>query len=89
MGEGGIKNGQKISDVFYGRPLRLDSGQKMYCKVASNRLSWLVAHLSIFRLFMKGKFDAYVPCYLWPKEFKIEYLVGFTVYGMKMFVIHF
>ena len=34
-----------------------------YCKVASGRLSWLVAHPSIFRLFMKGKFDAFV---LWP-----------------------
>ena len=31
-----------------------------YCKVASSRLSWLVAQLRIFRLFMKGKFDAYV-----------------------------
>ena len=29
-------------------------------KVASSRLSWLVAHSRIFRLFMKGKFDAYV-----------------------------
>ena len=32
-----------------------------YHKVASSRLSWLVAHFYIFRLFMKGKFDAYVP----------------------------
>ena len=31
-----------------------------YRKVASSRLPWLVAHLSIFRLLMKGKFDAYV-----------------------------
>jgi hypothetical protein len=31
-----------------------------YRKVASSRLSWLVAHLRIFRLFMKGKFDGYV-----------------------------
>ena len=31
-----------------------------YRKVASSRLSWLVAHLHIFKLFMKGKFDAYV-----------------------------
>ena len=31
-----------------------------YRKVASSRLSQLVAHLRIFRLFMKGKFDAYV-----------------------------
>ena len=31
-----------------------------YHKVASSRLSWLVAHFWIFRLFMKEKFDAYV-----------------------------
>ena len=31
-----------------------------YRKVVSSRLFWLVAHLRIFRLFMKGKFDAYV-----------------------------
>ena len=31
-----------------------------YRKVASSRLSWLVAHLMILRLFMKGKFDAYL-----------------------------
>ena len=35
----------------------------VYRKVVSSRLSPLVAHLRIFRLFMKGKFDAYV---LWP-----------------------
>ena len=32
----------------------------LYHKVASSRLSRLVAQLRIFRLFMKGKFDAYV-----------------------------
>ena len=32
----------------------------LYSKVASSRLSGLVAHLRIFRLFMKGQFDAYV-----------------------------
>ena len=32
----------------------------IYCKVLSSRLSQLVAHLRIFRLFMKGKFDVYV-----------------------------
>ena len=37
--------------------------QSTYRKVASSRLSWLVAHLRIFRQFMKGKFDPYV---LWP-----------------------
>ena len=31
-----------------------------YRKVASSSLSRLVAHFWIFRLFMKGKFDAYV-----------------------------
>ena len=38
-------------------------------KVASSRLSQLVAHLRIFRLFMKGKFDAYV---LWPLAKKYQ-----------------
>ena len=33
-----------------------------YRKVASSRLPRLVAHLRIFRLLMKGKFDAYVLC---------------------------
>ena len=32
----------------------------LYHKVASSRLSRLVAQLRIFRLFMKGKFDAYL-----------------------------
>ena len=31
-----------------------------YRKVASSRLSWLVAHPSTFRIFMQGKFDACV-----------------------------
>ena len=31
-----------------------------YRKVPSSRLSWLVAHLRIFRLFMTVKFDAYI-----------------------------
>ena len=34
-----------------------------YRKVASTRLSWLVAHFHTIRLFMKGKFDGHV---LWP-----------------------
>ena len=33
-----------------------------YHKVARSTLSKLVAHLRIFRLLMKGKFDAYVLC---------------------------
>ena len=41
----------------------------MYYKVASSRLSWLVAHLRIFRLFMKGKFDANV---LWPLAQRVQ-----------------
>ena len=39
-----------------------------YRKVTSSSLSWLVVYLWVFRLFMKGKFDAYV---LWPLA-KIE-----------------
>ena len=31
-----------------------------YRKVASSKLSWLVAHPMVFRLLMKGKFDPYV-----------------------------
>ena len=44
---------------------------KIYRKVVSSRLSRLVAHFQIFRLFMKGKFEAYY-CDLWAKGFKIE-----------------
>ena len=40
-----------------------------YCKVASSELSRLVAHLRIFRLFIKGWFDAYV---LWPFVKKVQ-----------------
>ena len=38
-------------------------------QVASSRLSWLVAHIRIFRRFIKGKFDAYV---LWPLAKKFQ-----------------
>ena len=41
----------------------LSLGVIKYCKVASSSMSRFVAHPSIFRMFMKGKFDAYV---LWP-----------------------
>ena len=41
----------------------------VYRKVANNKLSRLVAHLRIFRLFIKEKFDAYV---LWPLAKKIQ-----------------
>ena len=37
-----------------------------YRKVASRSTSWLVARPRIFRPFMKGKFDPYVLCDLWP-----------------------
>ena len=42
--------------------IRAVYGQKqfMYRKFTSNRLSLLVLHPSIFRLFMKGKFDTYL-----------------------------
>ena len=41
----------------------------IYCKVASSRQSRLVANLRIFRLLMKGKFDAYV---LWPLTKRVQ-----------------
>jgi hypothetical protein len=40
-----------------------------YRKVASSRLSWLVAHFHIFRLFMKKNIDAYV---LWPSDKMVQ-----------------
>ena len=40
-----------------------------YRKVVSSILSWLVPHFHIFRLFMKGKSDAYVLC---PKDSKLN-----------------
>ena len=46
----------------------LRTSKKTYLKVVSSRLSQVVVYLRIFRLFVKGKFDAYVE---WPKEFKI------------------
>ena len=40
--------------------VKVDNNHSAYRKVASSRLSWLVAHhLMIFRLFMKGNVDAY------------------------------
>ena len=41
----------------------------MYRKVASSRLSWLVANFHISRLFMKGKFNTYV---LWPLAQRVQ-----------------
>ena len=45
-----------------GFSILLPAGTNTACtvKVASSRLSWLVANPRIFRLFMKGNFDAYV-----------------------------
>ena len=40
-----------------------------YRKVASSRLSQFVAHFHIFRLLMKGNFDAYV---LWPLDKMVQ-----------------
>ena len=40
-----------------------------YRKVTSSRLSWLAAHSRIFKLFMTGKFDAYV---LWPLAKRVQ-----------------
>ena len=58
----------------------------IYGKVASSRLSLLVAHLKIFGLFIQGKFDAYV---LWPLAKQVQNWIvdqstapDFTVYGM-------
>ena len=51
-----------ISKVRMG-PKSFSSYGSTYRKVTNSRLSRLVAHFWIFRLFMKGKFDAYV---LWP-----------------------
>ena len=44
------------SPIFFGGGMKSFT----YHKVASSRLSRLVAHFHIFRLFMKGNFDAYV-----------------------------
>ena len=41
----------------------------IYCKVVSSRMSRLVAHPRIFRLFMKGKFDDYL---LWSLNKKVQ-----------------
>ena len=46
--------------------------ENKYRKVAISRLSRLVAHSRIFRLFMKGKFDAYV---LWPLTKSFQNLI--------------
>ena len=57
-----------------------------YRKIASSSMSWLVAHIQIFRRLMKGKFDAYV---LWPLTKKFQNWIvnwstarNFTVSGI-------
>ena len=59
-----ILNLQKLLHPIIVR-CNLDITRKcVYRKVASIRLSRLIAHPSILRLFMKGKFDAYELCTL-------------------------
>ena len=58
-----------IAHCFHIAELVAYSTQREYRKVASSRLSQLVAHSRIFRLFMKGKFDAYV---LWPLAKRVQ-----------------
>ena len=67
-------SGLKIIGIFQIFSLKKNrlGDQDVYCKVASSRLSWLVAHSRIFRLFMKGKFDAYV---LWPLAKSVQYWI--------------
>ena len=50
----------EILCVKNGRAIEVCGFLMKYRNVASSRLSRLVAHPSIFRLFMKENFDAYV-----------------------------
>jgi hypothetical protein len=66
------KSSGPIMSSFWGyfvhvRQVRIDNLE--YLKVATSILSRLLAHTSIFRLFMKGKFDAYV---LWPSDKRVQ-----------------
>ena len=54
----------------------------VYRKVASSSLSRLVAHFWIFRLFMKGKFDAYVLVTFDQKSSKLVSRSVFTCQGI-------
>ena len=58
----------------------------MYCKVASSRLSRLVAHPRIFIRRIKGKFDPYV---LWPLAFGLWPLNSRPVYCSRLYGIYF
>ena len=44
----------------------------MYRKVVTSRLSWLIAHLRIFRPFMKGKLEDILTKCIWPIDFSSE-----------------
>ena len=50
---------KKVLEPVDGQGIRKQSVQCTYRKVASSKLSRLVAHPSTFRMFRKGKFDAY------------------------------
>ena len=66
-----------------------DFGENLYHKVVSSRLSLLVAHSSIFRLFMKGKFDAYV---MWPLAQRVQNWIKtglLQLYGMHLKITKF
>ena len=53
MGEGGIKNGPKNSDVFYGRPpTTLISSTPIMHKTFRNQLSQSLAHILICRVLL-------------------------------------
>ena len=63
-----------------------------YRKVTSSRLSWLAAHSRIFKLFMTGKFDAYV---LWPLAKRVQSWIvdrstarDFTVAILYLTILH-
>ena len=60
-----IRNLPELTKYLYGATAR-------YRKVANCSMSRLVAHFQFFRRLMKGKFDAFVLCDLWPKSSKIE-----------------
>ena len=53
MGEGGIKHGQKNSDVFYGRPLRTDETKNLTRSLDTRQTS-LKTILQIFQIFYKA-----------------------------------
>jgi hypothetical protein len=56
-----------------------------YRKVARSRLSWLVAHSSIFRLFMKGKIGAYE---LWPQNWIVDRSTDGNLTVHRVIILH-